>query len=402
MHVGVPEAAPARRRPALPDLVLPPPSPYATPLPGLPRTARSARGGSAAELPGSAWTTASSGSLSKFSLASAAGNLSARGPAGLQWSVLHGRPVIGKDCPPEVGQRVVGVAGSVFRSIGLGTIVKTHSCARGHVAVQWDRERGSARPAAEYCVGHNGVYLLELAQLEDIVLGQRYESINGGQGAAQVRSVEDIFSQPFGGPNRPRRFEVKSRPPTTAEPQKDSLAETAQRSFLKRGQGVRVSTAHQHPGKVVKTLTQLFVRFGKGTKRKRTWGYDLDKVKVQTMQSMNVRELTHCLQFLDVRQDRAFLRGSNPILTAPGIEAQYQRYAAWSHPDAFGELDFDRFVLCLEAIRQLVGIPFTRFLCGEISRPLHRLLRSFPSPVSDCVHTRGPVRMLRCSPEPRL
>ena len=160
------------------------------------------------------------------------------------------------------------------------------------------------------------------------------------------------------------RFEVKSRPPTTTEPHTNLHAETKQRPFLKRGQGTRVSMAKHQPAKVMKSLTQLFVRFARGTKRKRTWGYDLDKIKVQTMQSMSLRELAHCLQFLDVRQDRAFLRGSNPILTLPGIKAQYDQYAAWSHPDAFGELDFDRFVLCLEAVSQLVGIPFSRFLCG--------------------------------------
>ena len=226
---GPPEAvldtAPARRRPPslagtvsstdkAPFFFLPHTSPYATQLPGLPGPPRALSTRGSEPLPGGStpWhtsressaallgaTTASSGSLSKYSLASAAGNLSARGTAGLQWSVLHGRPVIGKDCLPEVGQRVVGVAGSAFRSIGLGTIVKTDGCVRGYAAVQWDRERGSARRAAEYCVGHNGVYLLELAQLEDIVLGQRYESINGGQGTTQARSVEDLFSQPVTG-----------------------------------------------------------------------------------------------------------------------------------------------------------------------------------------------------------
>ena len=379
----------ARGRPAaVPGLVFPPVSPYAAPLPGSGgsvaamsggwKTARTASSVSSARAhtasasePASPQRsgilggakTVSTASLSKFSLASAAGNLSARGTAGLQWSVLHGRPVIGLDCAPEVGQRVVSVADSPFRSLGLGTIMDVDGCARGFAAVSWDREHGSARPAAEFCVGHKGIYLLELAQLEDIVSGQRYESINAGQGSPQARCIEDIFSEPFGGPRRKRRFPSRLQAATTSS-QKDSLAITnTGKSFLRRGQGRKVSMANYQAAKVNKTLTEHFIRFAKGTKRKRNFGYNVDAVKVQTMQSMNMRELQQCLQYLDVRQDKAFLRGPTPILTMKGIQAQYDYYAPWSHPDAFGEMDFDRFALCMESVSALVGIPLTRLIC---------------------------------------
>lgn len=368
-----------RHRP-LPSLTVPESveceqSPYAAPLPGLPLS-RTARHGtatsaqtvspqrSAPALREASAVTSSSASLSRYMLRSAAGNLSSRGTTGLQWSVLHGRPVIGRDCPAEVGQRVVGAPDTVFKSAGIGTIVSLGGPAGpGFAAVRWDRERGSARPPAEYCVGHNGRHLLELAQLEDIVLGQRYESINGGQGTQQARSLDEIFSQPFGGPGRKRRFEIKKRQPTTSGTSIDSS--TTQKShFLKKGQGIKVSIANHQPGKVTKAMMQLFIRFARGTKRKRLFGYNIDAVKVQTMQSMNVHEFHSCLQYLDVRQDRAFLRGRNPILNLSGIQAQYAHFAPWSHPDAFGELDFDRFALCIESIAVLVGIPLLRFVCG--------------------------------------
>lgn len=383
----------ARQRPLLPSLALPPASPYTDALPGLPEsyTARAAatfrfhrnvvqvqgaiRG--PLSMPGSPQRStavlgtktllaknSSTMSLGSFSWASAAGNLSARGTTGLRWSAVHGRPLIGRDCAPEVGQRVVGVADSAFKNMGLGTIVNVDGCSRRFAAVAWDRERGSARPPAEYCVGHQGVYLLEMAQLEDIVSGQRYESLNGGQGMLQARSLEDIFNEPFGGTGRKRRFHIKPRTATTVDSWRDSLTDTAkQREFLKRGQGLKVSMANYQPNKVIKTLTELFILFGKGTKRKRTWGYNLGAVKVQTMQSMNCRELVSCLNYLDVRQDKSFLRGHTPILTTEGIQAQYDHYAPWSHPDAFKELDFDRFALCIEAVSILVGIPLSRFLC---------------------------------------
>jgi hypothetical protein len=378
----------------LPSLALPPASPYTERLPGLPGsfTARAAatfrfhrnvvqvnatRGslsmpaspqrstaGLGAQALSAKNTSLDNMSTGLFSLASAAGNLSARGTTGLRWSAVHGRPLVGSDCPPEVGQRVVGVAQSAFKNMGLGTIVNVDGCSRGFAAVAWDRERGSARPPAEYCVGHQGVYLLELAQLEDIVSEQRYESLNCGQGMLPARSLEDIFNEPFGGTGRKRRLQIKPRTSTTADSWQSSLTDTTkQREFLKRGQGLKVSTAKYQPNRVTKTLTELFILFGKGTKRKRTWGYNIGAVKVQTMQSMNLRELVQCLNYLDVRQDKTFLRGQTPILTTEGIQAQYDHYAPWSHPDAFQELDFDRFALCIEAVAILVGIPLSRFIC---------------------------------------
>ena len=352
-------------------------SPYFSPLPGVPGLPRvlSARAhvdgvaskrsiaSTSAALVGS--KTALCISLGRYSLASAAGNLSARGTSGLQWSSLHGRPVLGKDCVPEVGQRVVGKADTAFKSMGLGTVVDLDGLARGFVAVSWDRQRGSARPPAEYCVGHKGIHLLELAQLEDIIFGQRYESQNGWQGAQQARSIEDIFSEPFGGPGRRRRFQFTNRPLTTGNLWKDpQTGDTTKREFLKRGQGLKGGLGNYQPSKVTQTLTDLFIRFAKGTKRKRTWGYNIEAVKVQTMQSLNLRELIHCLQYLDVRQEKPILRGLTPILSVKDIDTHYEQYAPWSHPDAFKELDFDRFALCLESIAVLVGVPFARFLCG--------------------------------------
>ena len=303
--------------------------------------------------------------LRTYSLLSAAGNLSARGSTGLQWTSLHGRPVIGRDCQPEVAQRVVGLCSSALKSMGLGTIVNVDGCTCGFAAVRWDRERGSARPAAEYPVGHNGVYLLELAQLEDMILGQRYESTNGWQGTC--KSIEDLFNEPFGGPSRKRRFKIKQRLQTISDSQKDSLTDTGapHPEFLKQGHGKSVnnSAANFKSATVIKCFTDLFVRFAKGSKRKRTWGYNIFAAKPQTMQSMSHYELVQCLKYLDARQDKSFLRGDNPILSHNEIILQYQYYSRWSHPDAVGELDFDRFAICLDAIAMLVGIPVPRFLC---------------------------------------
>jgi hypothetical protein len=322
--------------------------------------------------------SASSLSQTQYSPASAAGNLSSRGAAGLQWAVLHGRPVIGKDCTAKVGQRVVAAACSPLTSVGIGTIVDVDGCHAGFAAVLWDRERGSARPPAEFCVGHNGVYQLELAQVEDIICGKRYESIYSRQGAHQACSIEDLLNEPFGGPNRLRRFQIKSRPLPSGGVWQDPLhSTTSGQKVLNRTQG-KASIASFQRNKLQKTLLDLFIRFARGSKRKRFFGYDLSKkadheaacFKRQAMKSMNMHELTYCLQYLDVRQEKAFLRPTDrdsiPVLDAKGIRAQYEQFAPWSHPDAFGELDFDRFALCLESVSTLVGVPFPRFICGKI------------------------------------
>ena len=306
-----------------------------------------------------------SANLRQLSLASAASNLSARG--GLRWSALHGRPLVGKDCTPEAGQRVVGAAKSHLKAMGIGTIV---DCAAGFAAVQWDLEHGSARPPNEYCIGYKGIFQLELAQIEDITLGARYESVNGGH-HHRFHSLEDLFSQPFGGPHRSRR--VRPRPHTTREDSQQSPLTCKEKpvEFLRRSQGPKHALSSVQLGKVNRTLVYLFMRFAKGTKRKRRFGYDLGAVKVQTMQSMNFAELSLCLQYLDVRQDKPFLRPiavvgaarAPQIISFKSVQAQYAQLTPWSHPDAFGELDFDRFALCLESVSILAGIPFQRFLC---------------------------------------